>query len=101
MKEEIVLLEKERWAGHILPMPSYTATEHYALSLRRTEDGFAQSSRCVHCHHRSSLRLKGTIIPIGSMRPISRARLPMAFCMEKSSLRSSSSAPKNGTAVCA
>ena len=40
MKEDIVLLEKERWAGHILPMPSYTATEHYALSLRRTEDGF-------------------------------------------------------------
>ena len=40
MREEIVLLEKERWAGHILPMPSYTATEHYALSLRRTEDGF-------------------------------------------------------------
>ena len=36
MKEEIVLLEKKRWAGHILPMPSYTATEHYALSLRRT-----------------------------------------------------------------
>ena len=40
MQEDIVLLEKERWKGHILPMPDYTAAEHYAVSVRRTREGF-------------------------------------------------------------
>ena len=38
MQEDIVLLEKERWKGHILPMPDYTAAEHYAVSVQRTHD---------------------------------------------------------------
>lgn len=40
MQEYIVLLEKERWKGHILPMPDYTAAEHYAVSVQRTREGF-------------------------------------------------------------
>ena len=40
MQEDIVLLEKERWKGHILPMPDYTAAEHYAVFVRRTREGF-------------------------------------------------------------
>lgn len=39
----IVLLEKERWKGYILPMPQYTAREHYAVSVERTPAGFAVS----------------------------------------------------------
>ena len=39
----IVLLKKERWKGYILPMPQYTAREHYAVSVERTPAGFAVS----------------------------------------------------------
>lgn len=37
----IVLLEKERWKGYILPMPDYIAKEHYAVGVERTSAGFA------------------------------------------------------------
>lgn len=36
---QIVPLDKQTWKGHILPMPDYTATEHYAVRITATERG--------------------------------------------------------------
>ena len=38
---QITLLERERWKGHILPMPAYTAAEHYAVRMCAREKGAA------------------------------------------------------------
>lgn len=40
METKIVPLEKERWKGYVLPMPDYTATEHYAVATEKTKNGF-------------------------------------------------------------
>ncbi len=37
---QIRFLEKDRWAGHVLPMPDDVLTEHYRVESRRTEEGF-------------------------------------------------------------
>ena len=36
---QIVPLDKQTWKGYILPMPDYTATEHYAVRITVTERG--------------------------------------------------------------
>ena len=38
---QITLLERERWKGHILPMPAYTAAEHYAVRMCAREKSAA------------------------------------------------------------
>lgn len=38
---QITLLERERWKGHILPMPTYTAAENYAVRMCAREKGAA------------------------------------------------------------
>ena len=37
---QIRFLEKDKWAGHVLPMPDDVSTEHYRVEYRRTAEGF-------------------------------------------------------------